>query len=295
MSTQEQPTVLRHSRDDAMTEGVLSTPDVTGIPGSSEAIQVVKSLTTLDHSTIPASSRTQHPVYPSSASEEQKEQATVAKTGWRGRLSSALPLFYRRSSLAEGTPWASDVEPPPGYERTSSRLGRFISPVSGPSTRSARNHPPSHDPPSLRPAPGRDAGVYGNSSSGHVDPAVVEPPPAFGEKQSPAIMPKAFFFYGCKYMRRGAIHDFPRTFSQRCPFSVIMPLFWLLGALVLVVKLQPIPPEECGKTVEEQADMLQLLRQAEEKWAYRCLAALAVFLLLAAIVSISVVVTKGLS
>lgn len=74
-----------------------------------------------------------------------------------------------------------------------------------------------------------------------------------------------------------------------------MPLFWLLGALVLTVKLRAIPPEACGKTVEEQADMLKLLRQAEEKWAYRCLGALVVFLLLTAVVSISVVVAKGLS
>lgn len=203
MPTQEQPTVLHRCRDDELMEEALSTPDIMAIPGSPEAIQVVGGSTTLDHSAILASARTQHPLYPPTAPEEPKEQAKVAKTGWRGRLSLALPLFYRRSSLAEGTPLpgsgASDAEPPPRYGRTSSRLSSFISPISSPSTRSARNHPPGHHPPSLRPAPGRDTGVYGNSSSGHIGPTVVEPPPAFGEKQSPAIMPKAFFFYGCKY------------------------------------------------------------------------------------------------
>ncbi|KIO28833.1 hypothetical protein M407DRAFT_22084 [Tulasnella calospora MUT 4182] len=154
----------------------------------------------------------------------------------------------------------------------SPRPSSSAAPVSRPDTHPSENHIAIRREPSPSLALGPNPGTHQVGSSGRNDTTTVEPPPAFGEKQSPEVMPKAFFFYG-----------------------FVMPLFWLLGALVLTVKLRAIPPEVCGKTVEEQADMLQLLRQAEEKWAYRCLGALVAFLLVAAVVSISVVVAKGLS
>lgn len=74
---------------------------------------------------------------------------------------------------------------------------------------------------------------------------------------------------------------------------VVFPVFWLLGALVLTVKLRPIPEELCGKDAEAQADQLRLLEEAEAKWAYRCLAAFVAFLICVAVVIIAVVTTRG--
>ncbi|KAG9049330.1 hypothetical protein FS837_010649 [Tulasnella sp. UAMH 9824] len=135
------------------------------------------------------------------------------------------------------------VSGPGGRDRlTCAKLINLIVPVSNPDGHPAESHiavPPS--PSSGGPALGRNTSVHRTGSSGGNNTTTVEPPPAFGEKQSPEVVPKAFFFYG-----------------------FIMPLFWLLGALVLTVKLRAIPPEACGKTAEEQEDMLKLLRQAEE-------------------------------
>lgn len=75
--------------------------------------------------------------------------------------------------------------------------------------------------------------------------------------------------------------------------AVIFPLFWMLGTLVLVVQLHPIPEECGGKPAIEQADQLMLLRSTEEKWGYRCLAASIVFLIIVGITVVVVIVVKS--
>lgn len=62
---------------------------------------------------------------------------------------------------------------------------------------------------------------------------------------------------------------------------VLCPLFWVLGALVLVIKMEPIPESESGKSRQELDDTVTVLRTAEVKWAHRCLFALIAFLIIA--------------
>lgn len=69
----------------------------------------------------------------------------------------------------------------------------------------------------------------------------------------------------------------------------------MLGTLVLVVELHPVPEEYGGKPAIEQADQLMLLRAAEQKWGYRCLAGSIVFLVIVGVVVIVVVVVKSRS
>lgn len=62
---------------------------------------------------------------------------------------------------------------------------------------------------------------------------------------------------------------------------LVFPFFWLAGAFILVNPLQlPTADEnwEPGKTEEEKAALLDLLRKTELKWARRCLAAVALLI-----------------
>lgn len=64
-------------------------------------------------------------------------------------------------------------------------------------------------------------------------------------------------------------------------YGFLFPFFWLAGAFILVNPLQlPTADEnwEPGKTEEEKAALLDLLRKTELKWARRCLAAVALLI-----------------
>lgn len=75
------------------------------------------------------------------------------------------------------------------------------------------------------------------------------------------------------------------------PFTVF-PIFWAVGAAIIFTDLNPIPETECGKTADEQAEELAIIRAEELKWAWRCLYALVAFItaLIVAGVTVGVVV-----
>jgi hypothetical protein len=73
----------------------------------------------------------------------------------------------------------------------------------------------------------------------------------------------------------------PRTFAQDLfYFGFIFPLFWVVGALIMCISLKPVPEEICGKSLEEQAAQLEIVRKVELKWARRSLYAFCSFLFL---------------
>jgi len=73
------------------------------------------------------------------------------------------------------------------------------------------------------------------------------PAPAYEEKQEPETMAKHLFKFG-----------------------FFFPCFWIIGAMIFFMRLEPTPEAECGKTAEEQKDEIELLRTAELKWSKRC-------------------------
>ena len=68
----------------------------------------------------------------------------------------------------------------------------------------------------------------------------------------------------------------------------VFPLFWAVGAAILFTDLNPIPESECGKTAEDQAEQLEIMRREEIKWARRSLYALGVLFALLALVAVVV-------
>ncbi|KDQ20305.1 hypothetical protein BOTBODRAFT_125896 [Botryobasidium botryosum FD-172 SS1] len=75
-------------------------------------------------------------------------------------------------------------------------------------------------------------------------------------------------------------------------FGFLFPPFWLLGAWIIFSDLQPIPEAECGRTREEQAQELAILRAAELRWARRCAYALLLMILVAAMVTLTVLLAR---
>ncbi|KDQ20289.1 hypothetical protein BOTBODRAFT_102118 [Botryobasidium botryosum FD-172 SS1] len=71
-------------------------------------------------------------------------------------------------------------------------------------------------------------------------------------------------------------------------YGFLFPPFWFFGALILCIELRPVPEAECGKTAEEQADELALLRGFEVKWARRscCAAVLTIALIIIILVAL---------
>ncbi|KAG8850573.1 hypothetical protein FRB96_009664 [Tulasnella sp. 330] len=183
-----------------------------------------------------------------------------------GGVSSSPPVERFDLEMGDLTGTNAAITPssptPPQYDELPDRLGDFISPP---------------EPTRARPSGGR--GCTSGTSSGTIATDVISPhrrvpylppPPAFGVKQSPDTVSRTFFFYG-----------------------FVFPLFWFMGSLVLVLKLHPIPEDCGGKPPSEQADQLLLLRAAEEKWAYRCLAASIVFIIGLGAVIIAVIVVRS--
>ncbi len=70
-------------------------------------------------------------------------------------------------------------------------------------------------------------------------------------------------------------------------FFSVFPPFWIVGALVLFMKLEPVPESECGKTAAEQAAEIAIIRKVEVKWAKRSLLALIGLVIIIALVILS--------
>ncbi|EGO03343.1 hypothetical protein SERLA73DRAFT_165070 [Serpula lacrymans var. lacrymans S7.3] len=77
-------------------------------------------------------------------------------------------------------------------------------------------------------------------------------------------------------------------------FGFVFPLFWLLGAIILVSPLSAPADFEPSKTEGERQELVQKMRATELKWAKRCAWALVILLLaVAVIVGIAVGVMKS--
>jgi len=123
------------------------------------------------------------------------------------------------------------------------------------------------------PKPKATAGRPGREKVSSLPPPYEEPTypaPPYNEVQEPPTLPKYLFKYG-----------------------FFFPPFWAIGAIVLAMKLEPAPPTECGKTAEEQAMELAILRRAEVRWSLRCLLAFTCFLLVIGGIVIGVLAKRG--
>jgi len=76
-------------------------------------------------------------------------------------------------------------------------------------------------------------------------------------------------------------------------FGFIFPLFWVMGALILVSPLRAPPPTPSyswlpDKTESERQAVINKMRAEEVKWAWRCLFALLVLVIVAVVIAVSV-------
>ncbi|KAG8892635.1 hypothetical protein FRB99_002562 [Tulasnella sp. 403] len=118
--------------------------------------------------------------------------------------------------------------------------------------------------PVARPEPAADTGSASLTSLPPPYGTPEFPAPAYGERQEPATVSRYLFKYG-----------------------FFFPPFWIIGVFVLFMRLEPTPEAECGKSAEEQAEEIILLRRAEVRWSKRCAYALLVCLLITAIIVLS--------
>ena len=115
--------------------------------------------------------------------------------------------------------------------------------------------------------------------------AHLEPPPAFGAKESLASIAKTFFWFGCEYQ------NFKRDVARaKSIYLVMFPPLWGFGATVLIWKPQSDPEKAI---LEQEEDRMRLFREHERKWGYRCLFAFVIFLVLAAIIVVTLSTTIG--
>lgn len=68
----------------------------------------------------------------------------------------------------------------------------------------------------------------------------------------------------------------------------MFPIFWILGSIILCIPLRAPADWEPTKTAEERAELIAHMRQAEKKWARRCLVALASLFILILVIVLSV-------
>jgi hypothetical protein len=68
----------------------------------------------------------------------------------------------------------------------------------------------------------------------------------------------------------------------------VFPVFWILGSIILCIPLRAPADWEPTKTAEERAELIAHMRQAEKKWARRCLAALVSFVILVLVVALAI-------
>ena len=68
----------------------------------------------------------------------------------------------------------------------------------------------------------------------------------------------------------------------------VFPLFWILGSLILCIPLRAPTDWEPTKTAEERAELIAHMRQAEKKWARRCLVALSSLTIVVVVIALAV-------
>ncbi|KAN0080087.1 hypothetical protein V8E55_009653 [Tylopilus felleus] len=75
-------------------------------------------------------------------------------------------------------------------------------------------------------------------------------------------------------------------------YGFFFPLFWVVGVYFLFAPMRVTADWQPDKTEEEKAKLLVEMREAEAKWAKRCLWALLTFFICLAILIVAVVVSK---
>jgi len=125
---------------------------------------------------------------------------------------------------------------------------------------------------------------HDSSSSSNPDSVILEvlPPPPYVDTELPAYSLEP-------------IDEEPDTLAKYMfTFGFLFPLFWILGAVILVSPLTLPRDLEPSKSREELELCERVIRAAEVKWAKRCAWALFTLLVLAAFVGavIAVVVVK---
>lgn len=201
MPTQEAAAVLHNHSDDRLNKRDLPISEVASDSRGLGASRGGSCPPAPAVSTVPGPASTLPPSY-FPATEDQSNPRPDAGKGWAVRLRSAFRRLSSPADQEEGIalPAANpSSEPPPRYGRMNPRPISLIVPVSSPDGHPTESHlavPPS--PSSGGPALGRNTSLHRIGSSRGNNTTTVDPPPAFGEKQSPEVVPKAFFFYGCE-------------------------------------------------------------------------------------------------
>jgi hypothetical protein len=75
-------------------------------------------------------------------------------------------------------------------------------------------------------------------------------------------------------------------------FSLVFPLFWIVGVAIIFSPLRPAPEWETGKSEEERQRLLAEMRVSELKWAKRCLYAVVTLLVLIMVLVTTVVLVR---
>ncbi|KAG8753895.1 hypothetical protein FRC14_005642 [Serendipita sp. 396] len=123
----------------------------------------------------------------------------------------------------------------------------------------------------LRPTPASlDLGRFSFSSAPET---LVAPPPYLREYDEESRVPG--------YGEEQEVHTMARSLFK---YGFMFPPFWLLGALILIIPLTPDPSWYSTKSAEQVEAILQAMRVAERRWAWRCAIAFGILLLLIFIV-----------
>lgn len=93
---------------------------------------------------------------------------------------------------------------------------------------------------------------------------------------SPSSLPPPYSTYNKEYFSSEELHSDgePLTLARfMFQYGFFFFPFWLAGIYILFTPLKPTPQWELGKTEEEKAYLIKVLRETELKWARRCLLA----------------------
>ncbi|KAG9027948.1 hypothetical protein FRB95_007025 [Tulasnella sp. JGI-2019a] len=125
---------------------------------------------------------------------------------------------------------------------------------------------------------GRELGIASPPTYDETD----APAPAYEDVQEPPTAARLLFRCGFCESRDYNLDWPPNTHPLKSYFFVPLdfPFFWIIGVIILVSDLKPIPEHECGKTAAEQAEEIAIIRRVELRWARKCAFALILFILI---------------
>ncbi|EIW55484.1 uncharacterized protein TRAVEDRAFT_59811 [Trametes versicolor FP-101664 SS1] len=83
------------------------------------------------------------------------------------------------------------------------------------------------------------------------------------------------------------VSDQPTLAMYLFKFGFLFPLFWVVGAFILLSPLQAPSDWETSKPEYERQEIIESMRRTEIKWAKRCLYALLVSILLFAAIAVT--------